>query len=85
MSMSFHPYGRPLNSGGTAADERMTLFVESHTPVWSPASRHDWATASPHVHGSATPHSHIENAMGRPVAFKARLMFAYNGCGLSLY
>jgi hypothetical protein len=57
---SFHPYGRPVYAAGMAADDWMTLLVELHTPVWSPASRHDCAIASPHVQGFATPHSHLE-------------------------
>ena len=82
--MSFQPYGRPVLAAGMAADERMTLFVDDQTPVWSPASRHDCAIASPHSHGCATPHSHMEKAMARPVALSAADMFAYSGCGLFL-
>ena len=58
-----------------AAVAAMISFVELHTAVWSPLMRQLCAMGFPQVQGLSTPHSHMLNAMGRPVAFIAALMF----------
>ena len=47
-----------------AAEARITLFVLSQSPVWSPAMRQLCATLLPHSHGFSSPHSHLRAGGG---------------------
>jgi hypothetical protein len=47
-----------------AAEARITLFVLSQRPVWSPAMRQLCATLLPHSHGFSSPHSHLRAGKG---------------------